>query len=236
MPDLLVIVPSRGRPESVQRMLDAWTETGAWEHADLVFAVDDDDPQGSAYHRALLDSRRTAPYRIPRWMPMVHKLDRAARDVVHASEPFAIGFAGDDHLPRTRGWAKRYVDELRDLGTGIVYGDDRLQGEKIPTQWAMTSDIVQALGRMVPAPVEHLNSDTSIYDLGHAAGCIRYLPDVVIEHMHPAAGKAPEDDGYRRVNSAEQVARDARAYRHWRATQLDHDADNVKALRERQLA
>lgn len=228
MADLLVIVPSRGRPESVARMVDAWTETGAYaDGAMLVFAIDGDDPLHAAYEDRA--SGRALMLTINRWTPMVAKLNRIA--VGLAGDHHAIAFLGDDHLPRTLGWAKRYVEELADLRTGIVYGDDLLQGEKIPTQWAMTSDIVRALGRMVPAPVEHLNSDSSVYDLGHAADCIRYLPDVVIEHMHPAAGKAPEDDGYRRVNSPEQVQRDARAYRHWRATQLDQDAATVRALR-----
>jgi hypothetical protein len=226
--DLLVIVPSRGRPESVARMVDAWTETAAYaDGAMLVFAIDGDDPLHAAYEDRA--SGRALMLTINRWTPMVAKLNRIATGL--AGDHHAMAFFGDDHLPRTLGWAKRYVEELADLRTGIVYGNDLLQGEKIPTQWAMTSDIVRALGRMVPAPVEHLNSDSSVYDLGHAAGCIRYLPDVVIEHMHPAAGKAPEDDGYRRVNSAEQVQRDARAYRHWRATQLDQDAAVVRALR-----
>ncbi|WP_037684635.1 hypothetical protein, partial [Streptomyces griseus] len=105
---------------------------------------------------------------------------------------------------RTVGWAGRYVDELRQLGTGIVYGDDGYQGERLPTQWAMTADVVGALGRMVPAPVEHLYCDNSVLDLGRAAGCIRYLPDVLVEHMHPVAGKAADDDQYRRVNSSAQ--------------------------------
>jgi hypothetical protein len=227
MSDLLVIVPSRGRPRSVARMVKAWTATGANAHATLLFAIDADDPMHAKY--AAQASDRARMLTVPHWMPMVHKLNHAA--AAHADSHHAVGFFGDDHLPRTKGWAKRYLDELRALGTGIVYGDDLLQGEKIPTQWAMTSDIVRALGRMVPAPVEHLCSDSSIYDLGHAAGCIRYLPDVVIEHMHPAAGKAPEDDGYRRVNSPEQAARDTREYRHWRATQLDKDAATVRTLR-----
>ncbi|MEU6204580.1 hypothetical protein ABZ814_13445 [Micromonospora musae] len=235
MADLLVIVPSRGRPESVARMVDAWTETGAYGHANLLFAIDLDDPQHDAYQAQASD--RALMLTLDRWLPMVHKLDKAAHGYASPIfDYFALAFFGDDHLPRTPGWAKRYLDELHVLGTGIVYGNDLLQGEKLPTQWAMTSDIVRALGRMVPAPVEHLCSDSSVYDLGQQASCIRYLPDVVIEHMHPAAGKASEDDGYRRVNSAEQVQCDSRTYRHWRATQLDHDAATVRALRERQPA
>jgi len=236
--DLLVIVPSRGRPESVARVVEAWTATAAWETADLLFAVDADDPAVADYRRAVR-AGSIAPgvtgavwlQVTPTWIPMVHKLDDAAR--TFASEGYlALAFAGDDHLPRSVGWAGRYLAELRELGTGIVYGDDLIQGERLPTQWAMTSDIVRALGRMVPAPVEHLACDDSILALGKATACIRYLPDVVIEHMHPIAGKAAWDEGYRRVNRQEQYRKDLAAFADWRHSGLAEDAAKVRALRE----
>lgn len=233
MADLLIIVPSRGRPGSVARVVDAWRATGALDVAHLVWVVDADDPAIDGYRQAVPDEPGTAPvarYEVPRWMPMVRKLDLVAAD---ARETYwSIGFAGDDHVPRTPGWAARYVEELRRLGTGIVYGDDGYQGKRLPTQWAMTSDIVRALGRMVPAPVEHLYCDNAVADLGRAAGCLVYLPDVVIEHRHPLVGAAPWDEQYRRVNSSEQYARDRAAYERWRAEQMGADVDAVRQLRQ----
>jgi len=234
MADLLVIVPSRGRPGSVARVVDAWRATGALDVAHLVWVVDADDPAIDGYRQAVPDEPGTAPvsrYEVPRWMPMVRKLDLVAAD---ARETYwSIGFAGDDHVPRTPGWAARYVEELRRLGTGIVYGDDGYQGKRLPTQWAMTSDIVRALGRMVPAPVEHLYCDNAVLDLGISAGCIHYLPDVLVEHMHPVAGKAADDDQYRRVNSRDQYRRDRVAYRRWKQSRLAADVVAVRTLRER---
>lgn len=233
MADLLVIVPTRGRPDNARRALEAWDATDAWSHAELMLAVDADDPQIHAYHAVgaeRADGGQVSLFEMPRWEPMVAKLNEAARATTAGF--WALGFAGDDHLPRTVGWAKSYLDALREMETGVVYGNDLLQGERIPTQWAMTADIVAALGRMVPANVEHLNSDSSVYDLGHAAGCIRYLSDVVIEHVHPAVGKAPEDTQYRRWNGPIQVKKDARAYQLWRSAQLARDAAKVRALRE----
>ena len=229
MADLLVIVPTRSRPESVPRLVDAWRTTGAYEHADLLLAVDDDDPHRDRYLTAGLTGGAAAVSVSPRWQPMVHKLNDVA--IGHVGDYFALGFAGDDHLPRTPGWASRYLAELRALGSGIVYGDDGYQGEKLPTQWAMTADIVGALGRMVPAPVEHLYCDNSVLDLGRAADCVRYLPDVLIEHMHPVAGKADSDEQYQRVNGGAQYTRDRRAYQRWRRSVLPSDAAIVRTLR-----
>lgn len=235
MADLLVIVPSRGRPQSVGHVVEAWQHTGAYEHADLLFAVDADDPHLDGYYaQDLPDAGRTLVklFTVNRWMPMVDKLNLLARQAATAEDPyFALGFAGDDHLPRTPGWAKRYLDELRAMGTGIVYGDDLLQGERLPTQWAMTSDIVRALGRMVPAPVGHMYSDNSVRVLGMGAGCLRYLPDVVVEHVHPLAGKAAWDDGYRAVNADGQYVRDRAAYQRWVLGPLAADVAAVRALK-----
>jgi len=235
--DLLVIVPSRGRPDSLERVADAWDATGAFaESAGLIFAVDVDDPRMPGY-RAALD-RLAAASPGPRtinlmncgpWQPMVAKLNHAAT-MFAGQGHFALGFAGDDHLPRTTGWAARYLETLREMGTGIAYGNDLLQGERLCTSWAMTSDIVRALGRMVPAPVDHMYCDNSVMDLGRDAGCLRYLPDVVIEHCHPLAGKAEWDTGYARVNRAEQFQRDEAAYRQWCGSGRDADVATIKSL------
>lgn len=233
MADLLVIVPSRGRPESAARVAEAWRATGAIDVAHLLWVVDADDPAIDGYRQAVPAAAGSAPvsrYEVPEWMPMVAKLDLAA---VNASDRyFALAFMGDDHVPRSVGWAGRYLAELRALGTGIVYGDDGIQGPNLPTQWAMTSDIVRALARMVPADVEHLYCDNAIRDLGAAAGCLRYLPDVLIEHMHPVAGKTAWDRQYERVNSCGQYARDRAAYQQWRANQMADDVAAIRALRE----
>lgn len=238
MSDLLVIVPTRGRPSALERVADAWYATRAFvDGATLVFAVDGDDPMYPGYHQALERLAAADPGPTPinlmnagEWRPMVPKLNAAAAMFAEQGH-FALGFAGDDHLPRTAGWVGRYLETLREMGTGIVYGNDLLQRERLPTQWAMTSDIVKALGRMVPAPVEHMYCDDSVLALGRLAECIRYLDDVVIEHMHPIAGKGPVDDGYRRVNASRQYAADRVAYLRYGVEQLRADVETVKALR-----
>lgn len=227
MADLLVIVPSRERPRSAARLLTAWDATGAWAAADLLFAVDADDPTIGGYRRLPAGSARL--HTVGAWESMVAKLNRVA--VAHAGDYFALAFAGDDHVPRTVGWAGRYLAELRRLGTGIVFGDDGHRGRELPTQWAMTSDIVRALGRMVPAAVGHQFCDRAVLDLGAAAGCIRYLPDVLIEHLHYSVGKAAKDAGYERVNRMGQWRADEEAWLRWRAERLGADAAAVRALR-----
>jgi predicted O-methyltransferase YrrM len=231
---LAVIVPTRGRPENVARLLLAWDATEAWDHADLFLAVDQDDPKIQEYRAVAM--RRTVREQLPApflveyvtWLPMVEKLNRTALGLAADRRHFALGFAGDDHLPQTVGWAGDYLAALRDLGTGMVYGDDGYQGAKLSTEWAVTSDAVRALGRMVPARVEHLYCDNAILELFTAAGQVLHLPGVRIEHMHPVARKAPTDAQYDRVNSGRQYRRDRSAFETWKRQEK---ASQVRILR-----
>lgn len=228
MPDLLVIVPTRGRPRSVAAVAEAWDFTGGWDAADLMFVADIDDPALEEYRAEVGRTRARLAAPDP-WRPLVPKLNAAA--VAEAGRYFALAFAGDDHLPRTFGWATGMLAALRELGTGVVYGDDLLRGESLASSWAMTSDIVAALGRMVPAPVEHMFCDNAVMELARRAGCLRYLPDVVVEHMHPLAGKAEWDPGYHRVNQAAQYERDGVTWARYVGDGLDADAHTVRQLR-----
>lgn len=227
MTDLVVIVPSRGRPHAAIELAEAFSDTGST--ARLVFAVDDDDPTRSQYLQALDGYGTTTVHYGPAPSNMVKALNAAA--ALHANETFALGFMGDDHRPRTPEWDRLYVEALRELATGIVYGNDLLQGERIPTQVAMTADIVRAVGHMAPPPLTHLFVDNYWRDLGEAAGCLRYLPDVVVEHMHPIAGKADWDEGHVRVNQQAMYQRDGSVYRSYAGSHLAADVAEVRALR-----
>lgn len=240
MRELALIVPTRGRPENIRKVIGAWDFTCAWDVADLVLAVDADDPEIRRYHELAAEHEhpdtgedlfRVIEY--TSWLPMAHKLNATAARLAAEGRYFALGFAGDDHLPQTINWAKRYLTVLHELGTGMVYGDDGYQGRKLSTEWAITADVVTALGgRMVPAPVGHMYSDNSIMDLFDAAGAIRHLPEVRVEHFNPyAGGKAPMDEQYKRVNGRDQYRRDRLEYERWKRSGLVADAAAVRALR-----
>lgn len=225
---LVMLIPSRGRPESVARMAQAWTETRADKQATALWLLDADDPRIEEYRNEIALTGWMKIGVQDHWTPMVPKLNRGA---VLAAEAFPlVGFMGDDHLPRTADWADFISGFLHQVyDPAIVYGRDGYQDERLPTWWVMSAAIVKALGRMVPAPVQHMYCDNSIMEMGKQAGRLHYLPDVYIEHMHPVAGKAESDEGYRRVNRPEQYDRDLVSFRQWRATML---AGQVHCLRE----
>jgi hypothetical protein len=142
-----------------------------------------------------------------------------------------VGFMGDDHRPRTVDWDNRLMDVLAQSPASIAYGNDLLQGEKMATAVVMTSDIVAALGYMAPPCLVHLCVDLCWNLWGERLGTLTYLDNVVIEHMHPANGKAMNDAGYQDANSTERIASDSAAFYEYRdGGQLDADVDKLRTL------
>jgi hypothetical protein len=210
-------------------MARAWTETGGWKGADLWWAIDADDPEMGEYIKQMHDHGHKLMHIAGEWEPMVPKLNRVAK--VLAEQYAYVGFMGDDHLPRTFDWSFDITSELLfGQRPRIVYGRDGLQDQRLATWWVMDSRIVLALGRMVPADVQHLYCDNAIMDLGRQAGCLDYMESILIEHMHPVAGKAPWDDGHRRVNRKQQYERDRAAYSAWVGSQLASDVRLVQQI------
>lgn len=210
---MMVLVPTRSRPHSIRPIVQQWYATGAFGVADLCFIVDADDPQLESYLDAMADHPQVQRFVALEWQPLVPKLNRVA---VQAAKDYpVVAFMGDDHLPRTQLWAHQLVKEGLIHRPSIVYGQDGHQDEGLPTWWSMSSDVIKALGAMVPSPVQHLFCDNTVKVVGEQAGILRYLESVLIEHMHPAVGKAPTDEQYARVNRPQQYERDQNSLMDW---------------------
>lgn len=205
------LVPSRGRPANAARLAKRWRET-AQPETHLIFLLDDDDPELSGYEKALDE------YGDEQIFYMVDKRRRVGPTLNHWAPKFAasydaIGFMGDDHLPRDDGWDEVLGLIVRARRYTIAYGDDLFQRQNLPTAVLMDSMIIRQLGFMVPPGLIHLYLDNFWRDLGNALGTLCYVPNVIIEHMHPQAQKAEWDQGYRDVNSGIMWEADTEAYR-----------------------
>lgn len=221
MTRMVVVVPSRGRPHNVARLAQAWRDTGAT--ADLSVLVDADDETLPGYQALGLPALHVGPRQrigplLNQWAPLLAK----GYDVV--------GFMGDDHVPRTPGWDARVLDASTPWT--VVYGDDLLQGQNLPTAVFQGAGLVRTLGRFNPPGCDHLYLDNYWKTLGERLGTLVWLPDVVIEHVHYLNGKAPEDDLYREVNDPGMYARDGAAWESYAASGLDDDVALLRAAME----
>lgn len=238
MKDLLVLVPSRGRPGRLRDMLTESLRLSGAE-TDIAVAYDEDDPARLEYLQLgadLADQHRVFWHTGPRdtlsgwtnWLAGRHARSRGYR---------AVASLGDDHVPRTEGWDKALLDAIEAMGgTGIAYGNDLLQGEKLATAPVITTDIVAALGWVCLPSLKHYHVDDVWTILGREAHCLAYVPEVTIEHMHPGAGKAGLDATYTDTGGWAgfqlQEHPDYREFKRWEADPNGQRADirKVRAL------
>lgn len=227
--ELLVIVPTRGRPHNVARLENARRATASVEGADFLYAVDDDDPILPEYKSLGVDRMVIGPRR--RLGPTLNDQARRHADLY----PF-LGFMGDDHVPVTPGWDALVRDELG-LGLAwdpktprVVYGNDLIQGQALPTAAFMHARTIRALGWMSPPDLVHLYIDNFWLELGRELDGLVYLPHVVIQHMHPAGGTAPWDAGYADANAEHRDRADHEA---WNAFRADTGPRGFQAAIER---
>lgn len=187
---LAILTPSRGRPERFAEMVDAIRATAVTDVA-IYLATDDDDPMYP--HIDGVTAVRGPRRRLAAW---TNELAGHALADGHT----ILGFLGDDHRPRTAGWDAAITGALDELGSGLAYGRDGLQDERLPTAPFWTADVIRALGWFYPPTLVHLYADDYWLALANDLGIRAYLPDVYIEHLHPSATNA---DGTPKANADE---------------------------------
>jgi hypothetical protein len=193
--DLLLAVPSRGRPQNIARLLEAMDETCRGDTT-LVLGLDDDDPELAAY-LAIMAAAGLEDY-----VRVRSGLRQVVAWVNELAVPLAPGYRftghiGDDNVPRTDGWDVSVMEALETRP--FAFGNDlypRAPGT-LCCHVFCRSDVIARLGYLGPPSIRHMYVDVAWMAWGTACG-IAYLPDVVIEHLHYTTGKSPLDESYAR--------------------------------------
>jgi hypothetical protein len=220
--DLLIITPSRGRPAAAARLAAACAGlcTTDWR---LLFCLDDDDPAADAYPaqsdrvRYLTGARRS----LSAWT------NAAAGE--YGGGYRALCSLGDDHVPRTPGWDALLLDAVEGMGGGFAYPDDLLQRDQLATACLVSAPIAAALGWLMLPACRHYYVDNAWMELGGAAGCLAYVPEAVVEHVHWVAGAAQRDATY--DEAAAGMAADQAAFEAWRTGPITADIAAVAKAR-----
>jgi hypothetical protein len=227
--DLTIFVPDRGRPAQIAAYVDNFRAT-IQGNTELVVVLDEDDPDLQLYKNNLDYADQEYMIAPPTHRGMVGALNWAFTH--HYTPSKNVGFQGSDHFPRTVGWDVQYVEAIAAFpgGIGMVYGNDLFQCETMPTQIAMSIEIPRALGWMCPPQFWHLCVDVVWKDQGDYLGRIQYLPNTIVEHMHPLAGKAKNDKQYMIVNNSIIARHDSEQYQLYKERYLAQDMEKVKRV------
>lgn len=224
---IAVLCPTRGRPEKSRGAYESWFECNSGL-SEFWFVLDEDD--APSYPR--LEGCRYIE--VPRGRRgMTDSLNAAA--VRLKDEYRYLMFIGDDHRFRTPDWDARFIQALDEMGpVSFVYGNDLYQGSRIPTEVAMTSEVVRRLGYMANPLFQHYFVDDYWLALGRGIGKIRYLEDVVVEHMHHEVGKTDRDACYRSLEAynpmtgTRLIDDDCRRFAVWRDTQMAEEIEKLQ--------
>ena len=212
--DVLVIVPTRGRPDSSVEFHKEFLQKSMI--SDLMFAIDEDDADSYPSIDGVL-------YEVNPRMGMNGTLNYVATK--YADKYKYIAFMGDDHRVRTFGWDLVMAERIGSLG--VAYGNDLIQGQALPTSVMMSSKIIKAIGYMAPPKQKHMYLDNFWLDLGTRLNAIHYLEDVIIEHLHFSVGKSDMDSSYQETNDSAIYNADKVAYDEYLLTQMDIDIDKI---------
>jgi hypothetical protein len=218
VPDLAVLVPSRGRPENVARLVEACARTCRLDTI-VAFGFDEDDDELAANLKAADGCLTSVRHRmgLAAWTNTLSALHEDTR--WQAS-------IGDDMVPVTDGWDERLCEAAGP--SGMAYPNDRRRDD-IPEAVVISTRVVRALGWFCQPSLRHWYVDSVWRDLGTGAGCLTYLPGVLVDHRHPnvpGSGARP-DRTY--ADAAAGFGADLAAYQKWRMKRMRADIETVKS-------
>ncbi|MBN9122101.1 MAG: glycosyltransferase [Planctomycetes bacterium] len=187
-----LIVPTRGRPAQLRRMLDSVARTASHpERIEVVLVVDDDDPASLATHPRL--AVRHVVVAPGRTMGALNNAGFAA------SAGDYVMLLNDDVIVRTPGWdaiALRCFGRFPDP-FALVHVNDTLMRDHLCTFPLTSRAFYELAGEVCSAEYERYRIDDHIEDVFNLLVVLGerrvvYLPDVVFEHdnatQHPEAG------------------------------------------------
>ena len=220
MTDLAILVPSRGRPANVARLVEACTKTCRTDYR-LTFGFDEDDPElienidAASGYAGHIERPRMG---LAAWTNYL---------AASASATPYLASVGDDHLPVTDGWDEFLIAAVQKMGGGFAYPDDERRVD-IPEAVVVDTRIVRALGWMALPDLRHWYVDNVWADLGRGAGRLAFCRDVIIRHLRPdTAPGVPADATY--TDAAADWDPDLRAYQKWRLYQMGKDVETVRS-------
>ncbi len=185
-----ILVPTRARPDSISRLWQSIVHTAQnLAGIELSLYIDFDDVV-SIERVKTLTSPQIKTIVGPRislseaW----NVLSREATYDIHMQ-------CGDDAVFRTKGWDSLVTQAFDQCPDKIlfVYGKDGIQNERMGTLGFLHKNWIQTVGYFLPPFFYSDCTDLWLTDIAKHIKRVHYLPEMYIEHLHPAVGKSELD-------------------------------------------
>lgn len=203
------VLPTRGRPANLRRFF--------WFYNQM----------GGAVGGSVLTDHDDCPLPMPEGLPdNWHMIGQPRAGLAerhnHAlglfpNEPW-YGLAADDLVPLTPGFEQRLIEAAG--SDRIAFGPDGINDDRLVGHCVIGGDLVREIGWLMLPGLARLYADNVWTDIGHERGCLRYLPDVRLAHLHFSTGQSAFDETYRKP----EADSDKRIYDAWTAGRLSSAA------------
>jgi len=191
-----LLVPSRGRPDSLMRMLDSVFSTAEMpDTVDVAVYIDDDDDETLSLDFSRYNVRRIVGPRQSMGTLNAACFKETMGDI--------IILCNDDVMIRTKGWdtqirgaSARFPDRVY-----LFYPNDLFKGANLATFPILSRQTCDTIADPFPGEYRGAFIDVHIMDIfkqlkGAGHDRVVYLEDVVFEHMHYRLGKSEMDETY----------------------------------------
>jgi hypothetical protein len=214
------VLPTYNRPERAQQTLDSLEQMGC-QTPGLVY-VD------GAVHPAYDHLRLPRGWSL--WKREVNKGVCAGLNEVFARYPNCAwyGFISDDSMVRTPSWDTKLLAKIDDYT--IVHSADGWQsGDRIHGAVVFGGELLRALGWWVPPGLIHSFCDDVWESIADGALLRKFVPEVLVEHLHFWNGKTCIDRSY--VKAYASFDEDRAAYIRWRETDFFSALERIRLRR-----
>lgn len=217
MADTLVIIPTKGRPHLIPKLLEAIRRTAVGE-VDVALVINQSEWNGG-YSGVTEDAMVMV---VPDDSNYPGKLNYAAQWATAYDYRYLV-LLNDDHEPITNGWDIAMKTALKDDPFGIAYGPDGIwEDGRIPSAPMITASMFTALGWVALPGLHHILVDNVWWDLADRLGTRHFLPEVRIQHHHYTIGEANLDQTYIETSNQDHQNSDSARYFEW------HDGTGMK--------
>src|SRR5690349_6434117 len=197
--ECLIFCPTRENAAGAAEMVASALKTCHRLGTSVLLVGDEDDPQLNEY-KAI--PRQMADVGQMQWQTgmvsvMVVEggtLTKATNEAVARiwDSDAIVGHVGDDHRFITPGWDNAIRDAIHE-GYFVVYPYDGFRAAWASSWWTPMK-VIRTLGWLAVPGSMHLTIDDVFMDigagLGHTPGeYLKFLPNTLVEHLHPAGGK-----------------------------------------------
>lgn len=204
-----ILIPTYKRPSSVIRFANhAFGSCSGENCIEIIFGCHKEDIETQS---AISELRSTETLKvecviIPHHQDGKPHLVQFWNDIYPHARYDIIGFFGDDVLFKTPRWDNLVIQEFDKDPVQLVYGNDvHIQKGECATLFFTHKIVHQEFGYYLYPPFRRWYMDTFMDHVFRTANKINYLPELILEHIHPNKFQNIVDSVYLRMEHLKEI-------------------------------